>query len=85
MSDPSPADEAARLLETRPHSVRAHLLLGDQNLAKGDEQTAAFFDDTIEHEARNNSEDDRVVLIFDVWRPELSKQEKSELTALFSD
>jgi aspartyl/asparaginyl beta-hydroxylase (cupin superfamily) len=43
MSDPSPADEAARLLETRPHSVRAHLLLGDQNLAKGDEQTAAYY------------------------------------------
>jgi len=26
-----------------------------------------------------------VVLIFDVWRPELSEQERFELTALFSD
>jgi aspartyl/asparaginyl beta-hydroxylase (cupin superfamily) len=44
-----------------------------------------IFDDTIEHEAWNDSDEDRVVLIFDVWRPELSEQEKFELTALFSD
>ncbi|HEY0043515.1 MAG TPA: aspartyl/asparaginyl beta-hydroxylase domain-containing protein [Allosphingosinicella sp.] len=44
-----------------------------------------IFDDTIEHEAWNDSAEDRVVLIFDVWRPELSEQERFELTALFSD
>src|SRR5438270_1943447 len=44
-----------------------------------------IFDDTIEHEAWNDSGEDRVVLIFDVWRPELSEQERFELTALFSD
>jgi aspartyl/asparaginyl beta-hydroxylase (cupin superfamily) len=44
-----------------------------------------IFDDTIEHEAWNDSDKDRVVLIFDVWRPELGEQEKFELTALFSD
>ena len=44
-----------------------------------------IFDDTIEHEAWNDSDEDRVVLIFDVWRPELSEQERFELTALFSD
>ena len=44
-----------------------------------------IFDDTIEHEAWNDSSEDRIVLIFDIWRPELSEREKSELTALFSD
>lgn len=44
-----------------------------------------IFDDTIEHEAWNDSEEERVVLIFDIWRPELSEQERFELTALFSD
>jgi aspartyl/asparaginyl beta-hydroxylase (cupin superfamily) len=44
-----------------------------------------IFDDTIEHEAWNDSAEDRVVLIFDIWRPELTDQEKFELTALFSD
>jgi aspartyl/asparaginyl beta-hydroxylase (cupin superfamily) len=41
------------------------------------------FDDSIEHEAWNGSAQDRVVLIFDIWRPELSEQERRELTALF--
>lgn len=44
-----------------------------------------IFDDTIEHEAWNDGPEDRVVLIFDIWRPELTDQEKFELTALFSD
>ena len=44
-----------------------------------------IFDDTIEHEAWNDSDEDRIVLIFDVWRPELSERERLELTALFSD
>lgn len=42
-----------------------------------------IFDDTIEHEAWNDSGSDRVVLIFDIWRPELSEQEKREVAALF--
>ncbi|MCW3846619.1 aspartyl/asparaginyl beta-hydroxylase domain-containing protein [Sphingomonas sp. LB-2] len=42
------------------------------------------FDDTIEHEAWNDSGEDRVVLIFDIWRPELSEQERLEFAALAS-
>lgn len=42
------------------------------------------FDDTVEHEAWNESGEDRVVLIFGVWRPELSEQERREVSALFS-
>jgi aspartyl/asparaginyl beta-hydroxylase (cupin superfamily) len=44
-----------------------------------------IFDDTIEHEAWNDSGEDRVMLIFDIWHPELTEQEKRELTFLFSD
>ena len=40
------------------------------------------FDDTIEHEARNRSDRARVVLIFDIWRPELSEEERSLVAAL---
>ena len=43
-----------------------------------------IFDDTIEHEARNDSGEDRVVLIFDIWRPELTERERAELTALLA-
>lgn len=43
-----------------------------------------IFDDSIEHEAWNNSSEDRIVLIFDIWRPELDDRERREVGALFS-
>jgi aspartyl/asparaginyl beta-hydroxylase (cupin superfamily) len=43
-----------------------------------------IFDDSIEHEAWNDSASDRVVLIFDIWRPDLTAQERDELAALFA-
>ena len=42
---------------------------------------AFLFDDTIEHEAMNPSDELRVVLIFDVWRPELEPVERQAITA----
>jgi aspartyl/asparaginyl beta-hydroxylase (cupin superfamily) len=44
---------------------------------------AMIFDDSIEHEAWNDSETTRVVLLFEIWRPELDEAEKAALTALF--
>ena len=35
-----------------------------------------IFDDTIEHEAWNQGNQTRVVLIFDIWRPELTADER---------
>ncbi len=43
---------------------------------------AWVFDDTIEHEARNDSEHLRVVLIFDTWHPLLTVDERRMITAL---
>jgi len=40
------------------------------------------FDDTIEHEARNASARTRVVLIFDIWRPELTEEERVLVSTL---
>ena len=37
---------------------------------------AFVFDDTIEHEACNESADTRIVLIFNIWRPELTDGER---------
>jgi aspartyl/asparaginyl beta-hydroxylase (cupin superfamily) len=42
-----------------------------------------IFDDSIEHEAWNRSNATRVVLLFEVWRPELSAAERAALTRLF--
>jgi len=40
------------------------------------------FDDTIEHEARNDSDQVRVILMFDVWNPLLSRAEREMVSAL---
>ncbi len=42
-----------------------------------------IFDDTIEHEAKNPTSETRVVLLFDVWRPELSGEERAFVETLF--
>ena len=41
------------------------------------------FDDTVEHEAANDGASDRIILMFDVWKPELSGDERRAITALF--
>jgi aspartyl/asparaginyl beta-hydroxylase (cupin superfamily) len=43
---------------------------------------AFVFDDTIEHEAMNPTDELRVVLIFDVWHPDLSEVERDAVAAL---
>jgi aspartate beta-hydroxylase len=43
-----------------------------------------FFNDTIEHEAHNSSDQPRVVLIFDVWNPLLTSDERNLVQAVCS-
>lgn len=43
-----------------------------------------IFDDTIEHEAMNPSDQLRVVLIFDIWHPALDYQERAGISALIA-
>jgi aspartyl/asparaginyl beta-hydroxylase (cupin superfamily) len=45
------------------------------------EGEALIFDDSIEHEAWNTSDALRVVLLFDIWRPELSADERELVAA----
>lgn len=42
-----------------------------------------IFDDSIEHEAWNRSQHTRVVLLFEIWRPEIAIHEREALTRLF--
>jgi aspartyl/asparaginyl beta-hydroxylase (cupin superfamily) len=49
------------------------------------EGQACVFDDSIEHEAWNRHPDRlRVVMIFDVWRPELSGEERQIIAAILN-
>jgi aspartate beta-hydroxylase len=45
---------------------------------------ALAFDDTIEHEAWNDSDQIRAVLIFDVWNPHIGEAERRLLQSLFT-
>jgi len=43
---------------------------------------ALVFDDTIEHEAWNDSDQLRVVMIFDIWHPALNESERRLITSM---
>jgi aspartyl/asparaginyl beta-hydroxylase (cupin superfamily) len=47
------------------------------------EGKAWAFDDTMEHEAWNDSDRTRIILIFEIWKPELSLEERDLVAAMF--
>ena len=47
------------------------------------EGEALIFDDSFEHEAWNRGTELRVILLFEIWRPEISADERSDLVRLF--
>lgn len=42
-----------------------------------------IFDDSIEHEAWNDGDETRAILLFEIWRPEITMDERHALTAMF--
>jgi aspartate beta-hydroxylase len=48
-----------------------------------EEGKTLIFDDSIEHEARNPTGELRIILLFDVWRPELTETERQAISAIF--
>ncbi len=56
--------------------------VGEQT-RKWTEGELLLFDDSVEHEAWNDSDQNRLVLIFDVWRPELGDDEQAMVRTLF--
>lgn len=47
------------------------------------EGQAMIFDDSIEHEAWNDGDSARAILLFEIWRPDLDEAERAALTAMF--
>ena len=46
---------------------------------------ALIFDDAFEHETWNDTDEDRVVLLFDLWHPDLTAPEVEAIQAMFSE
>ena len=42
-----------------------------------------IFDDSMEHEAKNPSGEVRIILLFDIWKPELAEEERAGVSAIF--
>lgn len=59
------------------------LRVGDETHVWREGELVAF-DDSFEHEAWNGSDALRVVLIFDIWKPELTEQERALTATLLS-
>lgn len=63
-----------------PENCRLRVGNHTRNVEEG---KVLIFDDSIEHEAWNDSDEVRVILLFEIWRPELSADEITALTALY--
>jgi aspartyl/asparaginyl beta-hydroxylase (cupin superfamily) len=48
-----------------------------------EEGKTLIFDDSFEHEAWNRSDSTRVVLLFEIWRPEITLAEREALVTIF--
>lgn len=46
---------------------------------------ALLFDDAFEHEVWNDGDNERVVLLFDVWHPDLTQDEITAVQAMFQE
>jgi aspartate beta-hydroxylase len=74
---PHHGESNARLVAHLPLVVPEHCLFRvGFDTRRWTEGEVLIFDDTIEHEAANQSDRIRVVLIFDVWNPLLSQEER---------
>jgi hypothetical protein len=72
--------------------LRCHLALsipdGDCAIRVGDEvrhwqeSKCIVFDDTFEHEVWNRTDEDRLVLLVDLWHPDLTSLERESLEAI---
>jgi aspartyl/asparaginyl beta-hydroxylase (cupin superfamily) len=57
------------------------LRVGNQ-LRQWNEAELLIFDDSMEHEAWNRSDRQRIILLFEIWRPEVGEADREALTLL---
>ena len=70
-----PSNERLRLHLTLIHSGGARIRVGNE-WRTWQEGKAIIFDDSWEHEVIHTGDDDRVVLIMDIWHPELPPESR---------
>ena len=48
-----------------------------------DEGVPFVFDDSINHEAKNDGDQERVILLFEIWRPEIDTADRKAIGRIF--
>jgi len=76
LSEPAPGDEVRHFAS----GLECALRVGNET-RPWREGELVVFDDSIEHEAWNLGRELRVVLLFDIWRPELTDRERTLVSA----
>jgi aspartyl/asparaginyl beta-hydroxylase (cupin superfamily) len=61
---------------------RCTLRVGSETRA-WEEGVPLIFDDSMEHEARNAGDEERVVLLFEIWRPEIPEEDRAAIARIF--
>ena len=56
--------------------------VGDETV-RWEPGNAVFFDDTYAHHVWNKADSDRVVLLFDLWHPDLAREEREVIADMF--
>jgi aspartyl/asparaginyl beta-hydroxylase (cupin superfamily) len=67
-------------IKTAPHCT---LRVGSETRG-WDEGVPLIFDDSMEHEARNAGDQERVVLLFEIWRPEIPEEDRAVIARIFA-
>ena len=68
-----------------PDGEQAKLTIAGEELPWREGEPVVF-DDSFEHAARNDSPaQERVLLLFDIWHPHLSRSERESMCAMFDD
>eukprot|EP00658_Telonema_sp_P-2_P051869 TRINITY_DN39989_c0_g1_i1.p1 TRINITY_DN39989_c0_g1~~TRINITY_DN39989_c0_g1_i1.p1 ORF type:complete len:190 (+),score=46.90 TRINITY_DN39989_c0_g1_i1:123-692(+) len=57
----------------------------NDQLVRWEPGSPVMFDDSYEHETWNRTATDRTVLLFDVWHPELTTQERDAIVRMFAN
>lgn len=63
---------------------KAYLRVGSET-CHWKEGEMLMFDDTYEHEAGNLSSENRVILLIDIWHPDLHVQEREAIKGMFHE
>ena len=66
-----------------PHSIEETKRAVEYYAPLFNDTAILIFDDSFEHEVFHNGTGDRIILLFDIWHPEIEKEERVAIIEMF--